>query len=91
MSKNNWRTGDLEAKIRLTYERAQEAKAVAGAVSPDNVKLPSGLIVETTRRGSSVLAIVNCRKGLSTFIATLDDLLSCISVAERAFSVAKEG
>ncbi len=82
---------DLEATIRLTYESAQEAKAVAGAVSPDNVKLPSGLIVETTRSGSSVLAVVKCSKGLSTFIATLDDLLSCISVAERAFSVAKEG
>jgi len=68
----------------------QQAKAVESAVSPDNVKLPAGLIVETTRKGSSVLAAVSCRKGLSTFISTVDDLLSCISVAERAFSVVKE-
>lgn len=80
----------MEAKITLSYQNAKEAKAVAKAVSPDNVKVPSGLVIETTERGSKVLTIVKCEKGLSTFIATIDDLLSCVSVAERAFSVVQE-
>lgn len=80
----------MEARITLSYKNAREAKAVAEAVSPDNVKVPSGLVVETKRRGPKILTLVKCRRGLSTFIATIDDLLSCVSIAERAFSVAKE-
>jgi len=80
----------LEAKITLSYKNMRDAEAVAEAISPDNVKVPRGLVVETRREGSKVLTLVKCEKGLSTFIATIDDLLSCVSVAERVFSIAKE-
>jgi len=80
----------LEAKIRLSYKNVREAEAVAKAVSPDNVEVPSGLFVKTVRRGSKVFTTVECQTKLQTFIATIDDLLSCVSVAEKAFSVAKE-
>lgn len=68
----------------------RDAEAVAKAVSPDNVKTPSGLVVETRRRRSNVLTTVKCEKELSTFIATIDDLLSCVSIAEKALSAAKK-
>jgi hypothetical protein len=80
----------LEAKIKLSYKNEREAEAVAKAVSPDNVEVPQGLFVKTVRRGSKVLTTVDCQTKLETFIATLDDLLSCVSVAEKTFSVAKE-
>ena len=80
----------MEAKIRLSYKNVREAEAVAKAVSPDNVEVPSGLFVKTVRRGSKVFTTVECQTKLQTFIATIDDLLSCVSVAEKAFSVAKE-
>jgi len=80
----------VEAEIRLHYENEREAEAVAQAVSPDNVNVPSGLFVETTRSESEVLTQVQCEMKLQTFIATIDDLLSCVSTAEKAFSVAKE-
>lgn len=80
----------MEAKITLSYKTAREAEAVAEAISPDNVATPSGLVVKTTRRGSKVSTSIECERGLPTFIATIDDLLSCVSVAERAFSVARE-
>lgn len=80
----------MEARITLSYKNVRDAEAVAEAVSPDNVKAPSGLVIETRREGSKVLTLVKCEKGLSTFIATIDDLLSCVSVAERVFSIAKE-
>jgi hypothetical protein len=79
----------LEAKIKLCYENKREAEAVAKAVSPDNVELPPGLFVKTVRRGSTVFTTVECQTRLQTLIATLDDLLSCISVGEKAFSIAK--
>lgn len=80
----------MEAKITLSYNNMRDAEAVAEAVSPDNVKVPPGLVIETRREGSKVLTSVKCEKGLSTFIATIDDLLSCVSVAEKVFSIAKE-
>ena len=80
----------MEAEIKLSYKNEREAEAVAKAVSPDNVEVPPGLFVKTVRRGPKVFTTVECQTKLQTFIATLDDLLSCVSVAEKAFSVAKE-
>ena len=79
----------MEAKIKLSYKNEREAEAVAKAVSPDNIEVPPGLSVKTVRRGPTVSTTVECQTKLQTFRATLDDLLSCVSVGEKAFSVAK--
>jgi len=79
----------LEAELRISYENEREAEAVAQAVSPDNVKVPQGLFIKTTRRGSEVLTQIRCELKLQTLLATIDDLLCCISTAEKTFSVAK--
>ncbi len=80
----------MEAEIRLSYENEREAEAVAKAVSPDNVEVPSGLYVKTVRNGSDVLTRIECQTRLQTLIATIDDLLACVSVAEKTFTVAKK-
>ena len=79
----------MEAEIRLSYRNELEAEAVARAVSPDNVEGPQGLFIKTVRNGSEVYTKVECQTRLQTLIATLDDLLACVSVAERTFNVAK--
>jgi hypothetical protein len=80
----------LEAEIRLSYGNKREAEAVTKAVSPDNVEVPSGLYIETVRNGSEVHTKIDCQTRLATLIATIDDLLACISVAEKTFTVAKK-
>ncbi len=80
----------MEATITLQYENEREAEAVANAVLPDNSKLPQGLLVETRVDSSRVLTIVKCETKLETFIATIDDLFSCVSIAENVLSAAKE-
>ncbi len=80
----------MEAEITLSYENEREAEAVARAVSPDNVRAPSGLFIKTVWRGRKVLTLVRCKMRLQTFIATIDDFLCCVSVAEKAFSTAKK-
>jgi len=79
----------LEAKIVLSYRTTREAEAVAEAVSPDNVKVPQGLFIKTSRRGKKVFTRIECEKKLQTFMATIDDLLGAVSVAERALSAVK--
>ncbi|NIR86591.1 hypothetical protein GWO13_03065 [Candidatus Bathyarchaeota archaeon] len=75
--------------MRISYENEREAEAVAQAVSPDNVKVPRGLLIKTTRKRSEVLTRIRCELRLQTLIATIDDLLCCISTAEKAFSAVK--
>jgi hypothetical protein len=79
----------VKAEITLHYESEREAEAVVKAVSPDNVRVPSGLFIRTVRRGTAVVTWVSCETKLQTFIATLDDFLSCVAVAERTFAAAK--
>ena len=80
----------LEGEIRINYKNEKEAEAVLKAISPDNMEVPSGLFIKTVRNGSEVLTTIDCQKGLKTLIATLDDLLACVSVAEKTFKVAEK-
>jgi tRNA threonylcarbamoyladenosine modification (KEOPS) complex Pcc1 subunit len=73
----------LEATITLEYGDPKTADAVANAVSPDNFKTPTGLAIKTERKNSQVVTEITAEGKLSTFIATIDDLLFCVSTAEK--------
>jgi len=79
----------VEGEVEISYESERGATAVAEAISPDNVKVPHGLFIKTKQIGSKVLTQIRCELKLQTFIATIDDLLCCISTAEKAFRAAK--
>ena len=80
----------MEARITLEYSDAKTAEAIASAVSPDNFKTPIGLSVKTVRRGSCVVTEIVTEGKMATFIATIDDLLSSASTAEKALRVVCE-
>jgi len=80
----------LEAEIALEYDDVRLAEAVAKAVSPDNLKTPSGLSIKTSWQSTRVITYVNYRGKLATFIATIDDLLFCASTAERVLQAARK-
>jgi len=77
----------LEAEVTLEYGSARVAKAVADAVSADNLKAPSGMKVETACNGKRVFTKIEFDGKLATFIATVDDLLFSVSTAEKALCV----
>ena len=79
----------MEAEIRLSYQNELEAESVSKAISPDNIKVPQGLFIETQRQGSEVYTKIICQNRIATLIATIDDLLACVSVAEKAFKIVK--
>jgi len=80
----------MEAEITLEYNDAKDAKAVAKAVSPDNFKAPPSLFIETTSKGNNVVTYIKCKMKIPTFIATIDDLLFCVSIAEKTLLTAKK-
>jgi hypothetical protein len=80
----------LEATVTLEYADAKTAAAIANAVSPDNFKTPAGLFIKTFRNGSNVVTEIKAEEKLATFIATIDDLLSSASTAEKTIHITKE-
>ncbi len=73
----------MEAEILIEYEDKRIARAVAEAVSPDNFKTPADLSVVTAQKGKTVLTKISCNDRLPTFVATVEDLLFCASIAEK--------
>lgn len=80
----------MRAQVVLRYDDEKTAEAVAKAISPDNVKAPRGLSVETTRDEKKVVTCIIYSGKFSTFFATIDDLLSSASTAERTIQTAKK-
>ncbi len=73
----------MEATIKLEYGDPKTADAIANAVSPDNFKTPTGLTIKTERKSNNVITEIQTEEKLATFIATIDDLLFCVSTAEK--------
>jgi hypothetical protein len=73
----------LQATITLEYSDQKTARAVAEAVLPDNFKTPVGLRVKTELEKTTVVTHIECESKLATFTATIDDLLSSVSTAEK--------
>jgi hypothetical protein len=73
----------LEATVTLEYKDVKTADAIAKAVYPDNLKTPKGLKVHTNREDNKVITSIEYEGKLATFIATIDDLLFCVSTAEK--------
>ncbi len=79
----------MEATVTLEYEDAKTAEAVTKAVSPDNFRTPKGLFVKTFRRGKLLFTRIEAEGKIATFTATIDDLLFCVSTAEKALRIVK--
>ena len=76
----------VEAKATIRYSNMEIANAILEAIGPDNCQIPEGIEIEVTRIGSVLNLEILCTKGVGSFIITLDDLLACISAAEKAIS-----
>jgi len=80
----------MEAKISLAYTEERKARAISRAISPDNVVTPENLSVRTiTKNGRVITIIIYEGENFSTLQSTIDDLLSCVSIAEKTISAIK--
>lgn len=76
----------MQATLTLEYADQKTAQAVANAVSPDNFKTPFGLHVKTELEDCKVVTWIDCEGKIATFTATIDDLLFCVSTAEKTLN-----
>jgi hypothetical protein len=75
-----------EADLTLHYTDEKTARAVAEAISPDNFQAPEGMQVNVKRSNTTLDIHIFCPKGVGSLIQTLDDLLGCLSAAEKALN-----
>ena len=71
------------AKITLNYNDERFIEAVAKAVNPDNLSAPEGLVIRTINNHTSLITTISLKNGIKTLFSTIDDLLSCVQVAEH--------
>ena len=76
----------VEAKATIRYSNMEIANAILEAIGPDNCQAPKGIEIDITLIGSVLNLEVLCAKGVGSFITTLDDLLACISAAEKTIT-----
>jgi hypothetical protein len=78
----------MRITIKTRHASRKFAQSMAKSVSPDNLKAPSNVIVETNARGNTTTSIVECER-LETFITTIDDLLLCMDAAQKTLEEVK--
>lgn len=77
-------TSKSEATVTIQYRDRRTAEAILRAIEPDNLTTPEGVKIEAEAGRGVVTINLECRRGIGSLVATLDDLLSCIQAAEAA-------
>lgn len=70
----------VKCDMRLEFASPEDAEKVLGAVNTDNEGY-----VEAKVDGSSIVLLIRA-DSLKSMLHTLDDLMACVSVAERIVS-----
>jgi phosphoserine phosphatase len=77
--------------LSFTYPSAHQAAIIVNALTPDNLHLPEGLFINSHLHEQEVKIRILSTKGLSTLLATLDDLLLNIQIIEKTFPIINPG
>lgn len=72
-----------EAELRIRFGDRSRAIAILKALEPDNETAPEGLTVEGYILDSTLIVRVKTNLGIGTLLNTLDDLIICLSAADR--------
>jgi hypothetical protein len=70
----------------LKYRNHRIAEAVIKAITPDNVNLLPETKIESNVKKNNVNIHIQSKRGIASLITTLDDILTCIQVAEKTLS-----
>ncbi len=71
------------ADLRVAFCDDRESEGALRSLLPDNEPLPPGLSVEMVIEGRELVVKVRCERGVDSLLATLDDLLASLNLAER--------
>ncbi len=73
----------LQATIELEFKSSTDANLVLQAISPDNSPLPTGIEICSETVNESLRIYIKCNRGINSFSATIEDIMSAIDLAIR--------
>ncbi|KXB00531.1 hypothetical protein AKJ44_00870 [candidate division MSBL1 archaeon SCGC-AAA261F17] len=72
-----------KARISCVYDDESISQTISSSLEPDNIQAPENVKIKTTRDGNKVITEIEVDGRIETLLATLEDLLSCTSTAEK--------
>jgi len=69
----------INCKIKIDFKDEKESKAILRSIEVDNLEY-----INSRQDGRTIVTNIES-KSISSLIHTLDDYLSCVSVAEKIF------
>ena len=78
----------IEAEITVNYQNTTHANVIKNSVSIDNCKT-KGIYIKTRTEKNKIITKVICKR-IPTFIATVDDFLFCLTLADKVVKTTKQ-
>lgn len=72
-----------EISMRIKYPNEEIAKTIINAVDPDNFQAPKDLKITMSMSNAEILIEIKSSRSIGNLLNTIDDLLECISAAEK--------
>lgn len=73
----------VRAIIKITYSNISIARLIFNSIQPDNIDLPSYIKIQSIIKDNNLVFKIRSWKGLGSLLYTVDDILQCISSAEK--------
>lgn len=85
------RKNKIESKIEMILEFSEKniVEKIFKAISPDNKPLPKGLKIESWIDNNKIFFYIECKRGLSSLLFTINDIFEMISLSEKTLKIAK--
>ena len=82
---------EIESKIEIILEFSEKdiAKKIFKAINPDNKPLPKGLKIKSWIDNKKIFFYIECKRGLSSLLFTINDIFEMISLSEKTLKIAK--
>ncbi len=78
----------MEGNLKLEFMNEKTAKIIYNAITPDDYEAPN-FKIKSKQSGKTINVRLECLK-IGSLMETLDDLLSCVQMAEKTIENLKE-
>jgi hypothetical protein len=71
---------NIKSSLKIQFDSKKEVDRVINVLTPDNVCIPEGLMIDIKSRNKYLIIDIFCENGTGTFLNTVDELLEHISL-----------
>ncbi|MFW9918198.1 MAG: KEOPS complex subunit Pcc1 [Candidatus Thorarchaeota archaeon] len=73
----------MRANIDIEFDSTDDAEQIRKTITPDNTPVPEGIEIDTKVIGATLKVVIKCNRGIDSFRATIEDIMSAIDLSIR--------